>query len=93
MPLRNYGKQSVSNILQILTPRDLGPSSRGLPVSNVLELLPPKEFKTLAVEPIHWLSTYPNPSKGPAMNEFQHSSCHTICDFLQPILDTSSIVC
>ena len=37
--------------------------------------------------------TYPKPSKGPAMKEFQNNLCHLICIFLHPILETSSIVC
>ena len=37
--------------------------------------------------------TYPKPSKGPVMTEFKNSLSHLVCAFLQPILDTSSVVC
>lgn len=36
---------------------------------------------------------YPNPSKGPLMNELKKSLSHLMCTFLHPILDTNSIVC
>lgn len=37
--------------------------------------------------------TYPKPSRGPAMKEFQNNLSHLICVFLHPILETNSIVC
>ena len=37
--------------------------------------------------------TYPKPSKGPDMKEFQKSLSHLMWVFLQPTLETNSMVC
>ena len=37
--------------------------------------------------------TYPKPSKGPVIKEFQKSLSHRIWAFLHPILETNSVVC